>query len=81
MNKRLLFFSSPYCQPCKLLEPILKELGADYTKIDVTEDYEMANRYSVRGGLPVVISVDVAGDPIDTVYGLNPKAVYEKLMR
>ena len=52
----LVDFFAPWCGPCQMLAPILKEvkdnLGDKVTiiKIDVDKNQELASQYSVRGG-------------------------------
>ncbi len=59
MTVRLKDFYADWCGPCKTQDPILEELEADYPdvsfeKVDVEENQDVANQYSVRS-LPTLI--------------------------
>jgi thioredoxin-like negative regulator of GroEL len=56
---KLLAFKAPWCQPCKLLEPILDKLErrATVEKIDIEKDMDIAQRYGVKG-VPFVVLLD-----------------------
>ena len=59
MTVRLKDFYADWCGPCKTQDPILEELEAEYEdvvfeKIDVDQDQETANEYSVRS-LPTLV--------------------------
>ncbi len=50
MNKKILFFSAPWCMPCKQIKTMLSESIKDELNlkiIDITEDMEMAANYQV----------------------------------
>ena len=48
--KEILYFSAPWCQPCKTLGPIVESLSGqiDVKKINVDEDTELAAKYGIR---------------------------------
>jgi len=59
MSIRLKDFYADWCGPCKTQDPILEELEEEYgsvefEKIDVDQDQETANEYSVRS-LPTLV--------------------------
>ena len=59
MTVQLKDFYADWCGPCKTQDPILEELEEAYPdvvfeKIDVDEDQETANEYSVRS-LPTLV--------------------------
>jgi glutaredoxin len=49
--KTLLRFTSPTCQPCKMLAKTLEELnlGVDIEVVDISVHPEMIDEYSIRG--------------------------------
>jgi thioredoxin 1 len=59
MTVRLKDFYADWCGPCKTQDPILEELEeefgeVEFEKIDVDQDQETANEYSVRS-LPTLV--------------------------
>ena len=48
--KEILYFSAPWCQPCKTLGPIVESLlgQINVKKINVDEDTELAAKYGIR---------------------------------
>jgi thioredoxin 1 len=63
MTVRLKDFYADWCGPCKTQDPILDELeeefgDVEFEKIDVDQDQETANEYSVRSLPPLVIEND-----------------------
>ncbi|GAB7094853.1 thioredoxin [Halolamina litorea] len=63
MTVRLKDFYADWCGPCKTQDPILEELEEEYgdvvfEKIDVDQDQETANEYSVRSLPTLVIEND-----------------------
>jgi len=66
MTVRLKDFYADWCGPCKTQDPILEELESDYEhvefeKIDVDENQDVANQYSVRS-LPTLVVEDDDGE-------------------
>lgn len=50
MKEEILFFSAPWCSPCKHMKTILTENVRDELNIkiiDITEDMEIAAKYEV----------------------------------
>ena len=73
----LLDFWAEWCGPCKMVAPIVEELSDEYkdqikfTKVDVDENPEMAQKYGVRG-IPTLLIFN-SGAPVDQLVGALPK--------
>ncbi len=59
--KQLLHFTATWCQPCKQMEPLIaklisENLDIDYDKIDVSDEFDPAVEYGVKG-VPTFIAL------------------------
>lgn len=75
--KKFLYFSAPWCGPCKQLGPIMEELNEDgYTvqKIDVDSNPEIIQSFGIKNVPTVVLTVD--GVDSGRKVGVNPKVMY-----
>ncbi len=66
MTVRLKDFYADWCGPCKTQDPILEEIEEDYPdvefeKVDVDQNQDVANEYSVRS-LPTLVVEDDNGE-------------------
>lgn len=56
--KQVLYFSAPWCQPCKMLGPLVEqvqnETGVTVTKLNADVDKAEVERYGIRG-VPALI--------------------------
>ena len=57
--KEILYFSAPWCAPCRQLGPVIESLADQitYRKINVDEDTDLAAKYGVRN-IPTLILVE-----------------------
>ncbi|MGB9640485.1 MAG: thioredoxin [Anaerolineales bacterium] len=78
----LVDFTAVWCGPCKMLEPVLKQLAEDWkeklriVKLDVDQNPELAGTYNVMS-VPTLILFK-GGTPLERVTGYLPK---ERLIR
>lgn len=59
--QQLLHFTATWCQPCKQMEPLIEKLVSEnpninYEKIDVSDEFDPAVEYSVKG-VPTFIAL------------------------
>jgi len=69
-------FFATWCGPCKMIAPILEQLSEEFgdtvkiVKIDVDEDREIANLYSIKS-MPTLIFLKY-GEIVDKIVGQAP---------
>ncbi len=74
----LVDYWAEWCGPCKNIAPMLDEIAIDYSgklnivKVDVDKNYEIAEKYAIRG-IPTLMIFN-AGEVIATKSGANSKA-------
>lgn len=79
----LVEFGAPWCGPCRLLEPVLEELAAEYSNrvdfytVDVDQSSELAMQHSVMGVPTVMLFKD--GKLLERMTGFRPRKAVEKL--
>ena len=71
--KKILYFSAAWCQPCKMLGPIMESLAGEinYEKIDVDNNQDLSIQYGVRN-IPTLILVE-NGEAVGRLTGLQQK--------
>lgn len=78
----LVDFTAVWCGPCKMLEPILKELADQWAdkvrilKVDVDQNPELAMQYNVMGVPTLMLFQD--GKVLERLSGYQPK---DRLMK
>jgi thioredoxin 1 len=80
---KVMDFNATWCGPCRTLAPIIKDLMDEYgdgeksgvivEKIDVDENRELAEKYSIRSIPTIIFEKD--GEVLERVTGLQSKAV------
>ena len=69
-------FWAPWCQPCKMIAPVLEKLAAEYdgkvtiAKVNTDENPEWAMKYGVQG-IPTLLFIK-DGKVNDTIVGVAP---------
>jgi len=69
-------FFSPWCRPCKAMEPVLDEIAGKrddvkIVKVDASEEGEIAQKFGVMGA-PTFVALR-NGEKIDMVSGMRSK--------
>lgn len=82
-KKILVDFYADWCQPCKMLEPIVEEVSKEnqdvlFVRVNVDENRELSNKYAIRA-LPTLVVIK-NGEEINRVVGLVEKAEVERLL-
>lgn len=78
----LVDFWAEWCQPCKMVNPLVEELSEEFTgklkvgKINVDENSETPGNYSVMS-IPTLI-IFKKGEPVKTLIGVQSKDVYKR---
>tara|TARA_B110000285_G_scaffold147026_1_gene164089 strand:- start:373 stop:621 length:249 start_codon:yes stop_codon:yes gene_type:complete len=69
--KEIIYFSAPWCNPCKTLSPIMESLTGQisYRKINVDNDTELSAQYGVRN-VPTLVYVK-DGVAFDRLVGIQ----------
>lgn len=78
----LVDFMAEWCGPCKALAPVLDTLikgnNVDLVKVDVDDDAELADGFSIRSVPTLILFKD--GKEVDRVMGLTPRAKLQELL-
>jgi thioredoxin 1 len=75
----LVDFWAEWCGPCRMVSPIVDELGNEYAekldvvKVNVDEEPELAQQYGITG-IPALL-VFKGGEIAKTMVGAKPKAI------
>lgn len=81
-------FWAEWCGPCKMIGPIIEEIGEEYKdkivvgKLNVDENDETTSQYGIRN-IPTVLFIK-NGKVVDKLVGAGPKTLFtekiDKLM-
>ena len=66
MSKGILYFSAPWCEPCKQLGPVIDSLiseGINVKKVNTDYDVSLVEKYNVKN-VPTLILTDLQGNEI-----------------
>ena len=74
--KEYLYFSSPWCGPCKMLSPVMEQVGntIPVNKINVDEQSDLAQRYGIRS-VPTVVLLENQIE-VKRIIGVKPMNEY-----
>lgn len=82
-KKTLVDFFAVWCNPCKMLGPMLEEMADtlpahnEIVKLDIDENAEIARKYKVMS-VPTLILFE-NGEPVQRMVGVHPIDEMEKL--
>ena len=74
--KQYLYFSAPWCGPCRTLGPVMERVNntIPVQKINVDEQSEMAQQYNVRS-IPTVVLLE-SGQEVKRMIGVKTESEY-----
>jgi len=78
-------FYADWCNPCKMVTPILERLSVKYEgavdiyKIDTEEQHELASKFGIRS-IPSILFIPMEGTP-EMIQGALPQASFEEGIR
>jgi thioredoxin 1 len=74
---KYLYFSAPWCGPCKQLAPKMELVAESVTveKILVDSDTETTEKYGIRN-IPTVVLINENGVELERFVGVNPVEFY-----
>jgi thioredoxin 1 len=74
--KQLIYFTAPWCGPCRQLGPIMQAVSPQVSvqKVDVDSNPDLAQKYGIRKIPTVVLTSE--GVEVTRKVGLNPKQIY-----
>lgn len=78
-------FYADWCQPCKMVAPVLEELSADFAgklnvyKVNTEEEQELASVFGIRS-IPSFLFVPSTGQP-QMAMGALPKDTFVKAFK
>ena len=65
-NKGIIFFNAPWCQPCKVLKPVMDQIareGVNVKSVNVDYDAVLTENYKPQS-VPTLIVTDMGGNEI-----------------
>ena len=79
----LLDFWAPWCNPCKLMKPIIDEIEKEYDveiqRINIDKDSAMVQQYNISS-VPTYILIKEDGEILNFVVGARAKAGFVKAL-
>jgi thioredoxin 1 len=83
-HKNVLYFSAPWCAPCKAFAPqfdalMTKHDQVSYSKINIDDDFEQARTYGVRA-IPCIVILEDGIEAARLAGGAVNKAKLDQLL-
>ena len=66
MNKGILFFNAPWCEPCSVLKPVINQIskeGINVKSVNTEYDATMTEQYQIKS-IPTLVLTDLNGNEI-----------------
>jgi thioredoxin 1 len=73
---KYLYFSAPWCGPCKAFSPIMEQVAQEIPvqKVNVDDENSLATQYAVRS-VPTIVLVDQNGTELSRHVGIQQKSM------
>jgi thioredoxin len=78
-------FYADWCQPCKMVAPVLEDLAKEYAgkimiyKVNTEEEQELASVFGIQS-IPTLLFIPKEGQP-QSAMGALPKQTFEKVIK
>ena len=74
--KQYIYFSAPWCGPCRMLGPVMERVNTTIPvqKVNIEEQSALAQQYNVRS-VPTVVLLD-NGNEIKRIIGAKSESEY-----
>lgn len=78
-------FYADWCQPCKMVAPVLEDLAREYSgqimiyKVNTEEEQELASVFSIQS-IPTILFIPKEGQP-QAAMGALPKKTFEQAIK
>jgi len=74
--KQYLYFSAPWCGPCRMLGPVMQRVNntIPVQKVNIEEQSDLAQQYNVRN-IPTVVLLE-NGQEVKRIIGAKSEAEY-----
>jgi len=78
-------FYADWCQPCKMVAPVLEDLAREYAgkimiyKVNTEEEQELASVFGIKS-IPTILFIPREGQP-QAAMGALPKQTFEKAIK
>jgi len=78
-------FYADWCQPCKMVAPVLEDLASEYAgkimiyKVNTEEEQELASVFGIQS-IPTILFIPKEGQP-QAAMGALPKQTFEKAIK
>jgi thioredoxin 1 len=81
MEKGIIYFSAPWCGPCKVMSPLIEQMGEQgkirVRKVNVDYEASITQEYSVKN-VPTLVLTDLNGKEISRKIGqLNEQQILD----